>query len=244
MTSSIDVKPMNVSGRTISLHYNGFNSPSQLCSPAPVRSGKTPISPDAVSESCSPVSPEHSDEENHRIAKTDLNCTLRRRQSKRRPHLSVQSTNFTTNTNTEHNKSQNYETAIDTSTKSKQHSNSFNAEFVLRKEPDPGSGRLPRYIRVEQDKEDEEFLSRMHARPLSIAVDSISQLNFYTVKLTEDNCNTTTLRHSPSKKVDKNCDDNSENVTSSNDVDDSVCDNSPENIIFVKSHRMCSSEVS
>ncbi|VDP97432.1 unnamed protein product [Trichobilharzia regenti] len=239
MTSSVDVKPMNVSGRTISLHCNGFNSPSQLCSPAPVRSGKTPISPDAVSESCSPVSPEHSDEENHRIAKIDLNCTLRRKQSKRRPHLSVQSTNLTTNpTNTEHSKSQNNET-----TKSKQLSNSFNAEFVLRKEADSASGRLPRYIRVEQDKDDEEFLSRMHARPLSIAVDSISQLNFYTVKLTEDNCNTTTLRHSPSKKID-NCIDNCENVTSSNDVDDSGCDNSPENIIFIKSHRMCSSEVS
>ncbi|CAH8534345.1 unnamed protein product [Schistosoma margrebowiei] len=255
MAGSIDIKPVNVSGRTISLYRNGFSSPSQLCSPAPVRSGKTPISPDPISETCSPVSPECSDEENRRFVIGDINI-LRRRHSKRRPHLNVQSTNCNTTITTTSellNNSSSCERA-ENSQRSIRHSNSLNVEFVYRKECDLSNGRLPRFIRIEQDKEDDEFLSRMHARPLSIAVDSISQLDLYTAKLTDD-YSTNTLRPSSTFYTDDSEYDHEKQTTSLGESKISYSNNISNNdspnlhtetneIIFVKSNRISSSEVS
>ncbi|VDP20201.1 unnamed protein product [Schistosoma margrebowiei] len=255
MAGSIDIKPVNVSGRTISLYRNGFSSPSQLCSPAPVRSGKTPISPDPISETCSPVSPECSDEENRRFVIGDINI-LRRRHSKRRPHLNVQSTNCNTTITTTSellNNSSSCERS-ENSQRSIRHSNSLNVEFVYRKECDLSNGRLPRFIRIEQDKEDDEFLSRMHARPLSIAVDSISQLDLYTAKLTDD-YSTNTLRPSSTFYIDDSEYDHEKQTTSLGESKISYSNNISNNdspnlhtetneIIFVKSNRISSSEVS
>ncbi|CAH8526821.1 unnamed protein product [Schistosoma intercalatum] len=239
MAGSIDIKPVNVSGRTISLYRNGFSSPSQLCSPAPVRSGKTPISPDPISETCSPV--------------RDVNI-LRRRHSKRRPHLNVQSTNCNTTITTTSellNNSSSCERA-ENSQRSIRHSNSLNVEFVYRKECDLSNGRLPRFIRIEQDKEDDEFLSRMHARPLSIAVDAISQLDLYTAKLTDD-YSTSTLRPYSTFYIDDNEYDHEKQTTSLGESKISYSNNISNNdspnlhtatneIIFVKSNQISSSE--
>uniref|UniRef100_A0A3Q0KM17 Uncharacterized protein n=1 Tax=Schistosoma mansoni TaxID=6183 RepID=A0A3Q0KM17_SCHMA len=254
MAGSIDFKPVNVSGRTISLYRNGFSSPSQICSPAPVRSGKTPVSPDPISETCSSISPEYSDEENRRFVIGDVNIS-RRRHSKRRPHLNVQSTNCNATITTASellNNSSNCE-HTETSQRSIRHSNSLSVGFVLRKECDLSNGRLPRFIRIEQDKEDDEFLSRMHARPLSIAVDSISQLDLYTAKLTDD-YSKSTLRPSSTLYIDDNEFDHEKQTTSgeskilySKNISNNDSPNShtaTNEIIFVKSNQISSSEVS
>lgn len=256
MTSSIDVKPMDVSGRTISLYCSGFSSPSQLCSPSPVRSGKTPISPDPISETCSSVSPEFSDEENRQFFMGDVHHISRRRQSKRRPRLSVPSTNCSASTITTTELLSDPLTYGNTAHSSRlgKHSNSLDMEFILYNECDLSTGRLPRFIRIEQDKEDEEFLSRMHARPVSIAVDSISQLDLYTVKLTDD-YSTSTLRPSSPLHTDEDEFNQRKQSTSSNDSETLKSininhSNSPDlsttvnEIIFIKSNRMSSSEVS